>query len=512
MAGEEYIADRMALFYDDFASGREFGLSRPDMPQDYQEGSYEPFIVHEYDLQVIRGIGAFISMCDSAGICALENLKNYTFGNGFAWSVVNRSRSSDQMALLDTCNDILGEFMDRNEWGLIEPELSDYAHGKGEFLHVLHANAGFATSEICEPAYLREPADRNSASDYVGVPSLSWSFGVGTPYGMPWAPLAYCIDKRGDHSAEEIVDAKNVVHVKQNVPRGVKRGISDFYCCYVQMRQRAKVLDNTAEGTAAQAAIAWIEEQAAGVTASQTEANLGARMDRGTLGALQQAKEASGASSTIRARRINKGSVITMSNGKKYHAGPLGQTGGGKEQATMVADAVGRYVGSRWQMPEFMFNNNASTANYASTFVAESPFVKATQRRQYRYGLAFERIFWRVLEIAIQGGRIPGVLLLQDLKRRVAIKCVPPTVENRDRLKETQRNQTLVKGGVMSRKTWAVREDLDYEEEVELGAEAESHGPSMFEGPYAADAGRQDPRQDSQPPDDQQPVAESEYP
>lgn len=471
MAGEEYIADRLSLFYDDVASGRDSGLMRPDMPSDYANGAYQPFINNEYDLAVSRGIGSFISMADCAGICALENLKNYTFGNGFAYDVINKDKNDDQMNLLDVCNDVINEFIERVDWGLREPELGEYGHGKGEFIHVLRPiGGGFAKSKIYQPAYLTEPSDVRWASDQLGYPLLDWSFGVGTVWGDSEEILGYCFDAIGDHSSDEIVEPRFVEHMKMNVPLSVKRGMSDFYCCYVQMRQRAKVLDNTAEGTATQAAIAWIEENAAATTQQQAEQAMGARMDKNTLGAMQQAKYNNGSASTFRARRLNKGTVITVGQGKKYSAGPLGANSSGKEQATLVADAVGRYIGSRWQMPEFMFNNNAATANYASTFVAESPFVKGTQRRQYRYAIHFIRIIWRVLEIAIAGGRIPGVLTLSDLKQRVSIKYTPPTVESRDRSSETNRNKTLHDSGILSPKSWAEREDLNYDEEIDRGA------------------------------------------
>lgn len=448
------------------------GMAHPDIAQNYRDGSYWPFIRDESDLEWSRGIAHFISTCDSSGICALENLTSYTIGNGFSWDVVSKEKADAPTSLIDQCVEVLEEFQERTDWWGREIGFNYSAHQLGEGLLAIESiGGGMAKSRLYLPAHLTEPVDRNWASDYLGLADASWSFGVATDYDDTEAVHGYCFDVRGDGTDYRVYEARDVQHLKLNVNHAVKRGLSDFYCCHENMRQRAKLLGNVAEGTALQAAIAWVEENALGVTQTAVEGTVGERMDRGIIGRAQQAAYNAGMATTSRARRIDKGTVLNVGSGKKYQPGPLGASSSGKESAMLVGDAVGRFIGSRWQMPEFMFNNNADTANYASTFVAESPFVKSTMRRQAVVSGKLRKAVWRVLEIAIQGGRITGVTSLEDLKRLVEVKASPPTIESRDRKSETDRNKILVAEGIMAPRTWAAREDLDYDEEIEAGAE-----------------------------------------
>ena len=111
-------------------------------------------------------------------------------------------------------------------------------------------------------------------------------------------------------------------------------------------------------------------------------------------------------------------------------------------------------------MPEFMLTSDASNANYASTMVAEGPAVKMFQRLQHEMIEDDLELLRRVVGHAAAAGRLPS-----DATREVDLRAIPPTLAVRDRLREAQADQILVRHGAMSIATMATRHGLDPEQE-----------------------------------------------
>ncbi|MCX7428978.1 MAG: hypothetical protein NTW96_25550, partial [Planctomycetia bacterium] len=72
-------------------------------------------------------------------------------------------------------------------------------------------------------------------------------------------------------------------------------------------------------------------------------------------------------------------------------------------------------------------------------------------------------LFGRVLVHAVDAGRLAPRSL-----DAVEVQALPPSLAVRDRLKETQADQILLRNGVMSTDTMATRHDLDPEKERQL--------------------------------------------
>lgn len=114
-------------------------------------------------------------------------------------------------------------------------------------------------------------------------------------------------------------------------------------------------------------------------------------------------------------------------------------------------------------------NGNAIVAGN-STMVAESPAVKNFERLQQFYARHFgagvfypnehNGVMWRVLQIAVESGRLPPEVLT-DLE----IQATPPSTVVRNKLEEAQRNQILHQNGVLSTRAWAEHDGLDYEQQ-----------------------------------------------
>ena len=131
--------------------------------------------------------------------------------------------------------------------------------------------------------------------------------------------------------------------------------------------------------------------------------------------------------------------------------------------STAYLQAELRAVASRLVMPEFMLSSDASNANYSSTMVAEGPAVKMFDRLQHEMLGDDTELLRRVVGHAVASGRLPTDALVA-----VDIRGIPPTLAVRDRLKDAQADQILVRNGAMSVATMAMRGGLDPEQEERL--------------------------------------------
>ncbi len=132
-----------------------------------------------------------------------------------------------------------------------------------------------------------------------------------------------------------------------------------------------------------------------------------------------------------------------------------------------VLQAELRAIASRLVMPEFMLTADASNANYSSTMVAEGPAVKMFERLQHEM-LADDREVMRLaVAHAVAIGRLP-----HEAISTVDVLGIPPTLGVRDRLKDAQADQILVRNGAMSTATMSLRFGLDPENERQMGANA----------------------------------------
>jgi hypothetical protein len=110
-----------------------------------------------------------------------------------------------------------------------------------------------------------------------------------------------------------------------------------------------------------------------------------------------------------------------------------------------------------------MLSSDASNANYSSTMVAEGPAVKMFDRLQHEMLEDDSALLRRVMSHAVACGRLPT-----DAITAVDIRGIPPTLAVRDRLKDAQADQILVRNGAMSVATMAMRGGLDPEQEERL--------------------------------------------
>jgi hypothetical protein len=162
-------------------------------------------------------------------------------------------------------------------------------------------------------------------------------------------------------------------------------------------------------------------------------------------------------------QRYAPGTILDAVAGTEYEF-PAAGIDAGRYVAVLQAEL--RAIASRLVMPEFMLTSDASNANYASTMVAEGPAVKMFDRLQHEMLEDDVELLHRVLRHAVECGR-----LLAEALDRIDIRGIPPTLAVRDRLKDAQADQILVRNAAMSIQTMALRHGLDPEQEQRLRAD-----------------------------------------
>lgn len=414
---------------------------------------------NEQQLGEIRNAARTVCAQSALAAALLERLTDYVVGRGFAYSATTCQPGDEPIAA--AVQQVIDEFLQRNDFaGDLDREIFARSRRDGEALVALYPLPGGAAEiRLVEPEQLTEPDDPRAVEDWLGAETPScWRYGVHSDAGDAQSIHGYFIqwtERTGDF---DYLPASRLEHLRINVDRNTKRGLSDFYPVLHWLDRADKLLRNTAEGAAIQAAIAYIKEHAPGVTQAAAETST---LLRASASVPQRV------AGTIRAQQVqafSPGTILATSPGTLYRPGPLGAAHAPNFIA--VHQAVLRLIGNRWGMPEYMVSGDASGANYASTLVAESPFVNACEAKQAIYIACFRRLLWKAIDIAAAAGRFqPFGVRGEELRRHVKVKIEPPTVASRDIGRETDRRGRLHTAGVLSRTTWAAQEGLDWPQE-----------------------------------------------
>lgn len=442
----------------------------PSNIADRLNGDFHPIYRCEQDLAIIRGISHSLLSFEPRAIGLTDLLGNYIFGKGGFSYIVRPEPGADSPAgLVDLVQDFIDRFLDDNDvQNDLDKEIHRRSREDGEAPVFLEVRKGEVIPRIrtLEPDQITEPVRGAELEEYIeetyGVDCslpTSWKYGVHAYDKSPDRLLGVHVIYGNGNQDWEYYPADRFEMFKRNVPRNAKRGVSDFHWVWSDMGNEAKLRRNTVTGATIQAAIAYIREHIAGT--SQTKASgLVTDQRTGTVG-----QSFNGGTRQISVKRHNPGTVLDISQGMKYLPGPMGA----ERNSSLLTpgEYVLRCVGARWQTPEYMISNDASNGNYASTLVAESPFVKARESDQEWYAKKFLSVIWKALKIGWEGGYFDSVgISWEDLMRVVDIKCVTPDVATRDPLAVAQRQQIEISAGILSKETAIAESGRDPEEEL----------------------------------------------
>jgi hypothetical protein len=437
--------------------------------EDRAGGKNRPVYETEGDLEAMRAAADVLCETSTAAIGALKNLTNFVIGSGFVYSASPRQKQDKDKQLVGAVQVVIDEFLEANDWcGDRERELFGISRRYGEsLLSITDDGGGHASIRNIAAARVKEP---RILPEY----GRSTTFGVETTADDLEQPLGYWVQWDSLDGQLEFTEAVNVEHIKINVDRGIKRGVSDFFAVETDFEAARTLLKAMVKGGAVQASIAYIVEHAPGITQGQIE-NL--RTQNATL-KYDQTTPANG-TQTHYQQRLKPGQRLDVGKGQQYKGSPLASGEAANAYVTILQAGL-RSIGSRWCMPEYMISGDASNANYSSTMVAESPFVRNCEVEQAFYKRKFLRVVWAAVRIAADAGRFGG-RPFDEVKRLVEIQVDCQPVAARNALQETQRNKLLKESGVLSDKTFAGREGLDHEQEqANITSQPKPEVPAML--------------------------------
>jgi capsid protein len=406
---------------------------------------------NEQQLAEIRGQCRALAVSNEYAINGHENRISYIVGSGHSYRVTAARSAGVPPALLAEVQAVLDEFVRVNKWHKRQQEIVRRKDRDGEcFLRLFSAADGTTRVRFVEPGQVAAPVER--ATD----PSAS--FGVQTDPADVENVLGYWIDG-------QLTAAAEIQHRKANVDANVKRGLPLFYPVRKNLRRAEKLLRNMSTVAEIQSAIALIRKHQAATGAALDQfvrETSDATIDRPQQAAPQHF------------RRYAPGTIVDATAGIDYEFPVAGIDA---SRFVTVLQAELRAIASRLVMPEFMLSSDASNANYSSTMVAEGPAVKMFDRLQHDMIEDDVELLWRVVAAAVAAGRLPAEALVA-----VDIRAVAPSLAVRDRLREAQADQILVKSGAMSIDTMSMRHGLDPQQERQLSA----HGQECAPGTAAA--------------------------
>lgn len=462
-------------------SYKDFGLGAPSTGivtrvDDRTDGKYLPVYRTEYDLRRMRArhrsLFHFVSVISGLS----DTLVNYIVGEGFTVEITpSKQFESDPEArrISNTLQLLVDDFLESIDFnGGLDNDIVNSTITDGEVFLAMYPDStgkrgGFPSVRKIEPDEVTEPQNPLPIERWLGTLDQFesfWDFGVHTRFCPELKrndvenPLGYHVVFNDGGTEWDYIPEDRMIHVKRNVTRRAKRGVSDILAVEVEVDKTAKLRERTADGAIAQAAIAFIRQWNA--TKSDVESLVSEQFGID----VQRPKDRG--LSTKRAVALDRTRIIDIPQGAQYQAGPLGTLR--SPVFVEVAQFLLRLAAVRWAMPEFLISGDASNNNFASTLVTESPFVKARERDQRFFSKPIKELIEKFIRIYHSTHRFDRVATEWNVFRRLFnIVITPSEVATRDKQAAAQYNKVLNDSGIKSKRTWASEEGLDYDAEQE---------------------------------------------
>ena len=473
-----------------------FGFNLMSSLNDRAYGKNRPFVENEYDAATIRGFARFITTINCPGIGIVENLLNYIIGEGIKVSVSTKKGRQAPPGLVEFTTDVLDEFNEDNKIiGDFDRERLLRDRRDGDAYTCLYPKMGPKRGE--GKTYLRT-LEPDGVVDPKGTPfndhELAEIFGMNIEYPTHW-PFGHHVDVHDIMNCHgycvrwataepfDYLPARYVHHSKVNVDRVVVRGMSDWYPAWKWLKQQERLLENTGEGAAVLAAIAYITQFA---TATQEQTR---NMREGQAQFTYSRPGMNGQTQTVYKNVRDPGSVLNVPQGQEYLPGPMGHERG--QAFLAVVQGILRQVGTRWCMTEGMISGDDSNNNMASAVEAGGRFWKYAKASQGRESSKWKDIYTTVIHNAYDMGLYDRFGLTWDqLKMLLVITVTCPEIEVRDPLEVTEKRKIESDAGILSDKTWATEAGYDHDKEKAQGATKAADPAAMGGGRFPGRPGQ----------------------
>ena len=428
-------------------------------PTDRRYGSNFPFWVSEMQLSMLRASARFCVTTSPNAQGLLNGLCSYVIGSGFNYRVAAKNKSGVKEKEIQAAQEVINKFIKDNNWMELEQEIFWRSREDGEaFLRYFPQADGSLFIRTVEPEQVYQPG---------GTDLNEWSYGIQTEIDDICEIKNYHIDYRASGGEEkqegftqgEIVPAEKIIHIKINVKRSIKRGLSDFaFETLDSFTQAGKLRKNLGEGAAVQAAIAAVRQHESS-SIDQVTDFISDATDYSSTNIMGRQQDF---------QKIEAGSFLDIPKGMVYVPPPAALN---STAHLDIFSALLRTAGNRHNAPEWLVSSDSSNGNYASSLTAEAPFTRHCLRLQEFYKGHFEKVFTAVLATAAEAGILP-----KNILNIIVIQIKAPSVETRDKATEAQANQIYNTLGIKSKQTIAQEVGLDWDDEENNQHEAMSGG------------------------------------
>ena len=403
------------------------GLGAFTQVWDRSDGRYRPVYTNEAELKIIRAMSWLLVEKVPMAQAWVNRLLDYTIGTGFDWTI-----KCEDKRLEKAVQAYVRECLDASKWSSeLERESMVREVSEGEFSGELIYDDGQCMLVAREADELTEPAAKRELEDWLGIEfDASWTFGILTKRSVPEKHYGYHFVKNAAGTDWDYVPAEKVVFWKRNVRQRAKRGYSDFYKPHLYLLRADRVLTNTAEGAATQAAIAYIVEHSEG-TQRQADnivkrfAPLTGRVD--PLTGLAQRK-----------RRMLPGTRLDVPAGQNYKAGLLGSNN--SDIYISVMESALRLAGTVHAFPEGMLTGSYENNNLASAIVAEGPFIQGRIAEQTQRKERMREMILKIVKLGANNRRfgVYGYATWESIHDMLTVEVIPPKIIPLDPIKHTQ--------------------------------------------------------------------------
>ena len=371
----------------------------------------------------------------------LSALRSYVLGDkGLDVEVRLAEDDEGYDVLVEAAQAYLDDFMDRTDWWSREREMQRRIHRDGECVLRYFADRDGIEVRFVEPEWIVAPD-----------PTPEWTDGVLCAAGDSETLVAIWVQTGLTPSDGEAVPASECYFAKANADRCMKRGLSDFASISGVVADTLDCISTMIRAEANRQGVLYVEQynEKSGPDVEQANA---ARADYTATAYSQQ-----GAGRTVQIQVESGVRKVTLPGGMNLAAPP---TSGSVTNASEAINTALLSVGSRYHMPLWLISGDASRNN-ALDLQAEGPWGRFVADEQAWFSREVRNALWRVLEIAVDRGELPGeTLTLLDV-----IVTPQKQTEMRDPTKESLRNQILFQNGIMGKPEWCLREGLDWEQQ-----------------------------------------------
>jgi len=290
------------------------------------------------------------------------------------------------------------------------------------------------------------------------------SFGVGTdPDDIEKVRNYYVCNSDG--TLKERIPANEITHLKINCDSDEKRGASALLIAMPMIEKYNSWLDDRINLNKIRSAVALVKT---------------IEGDRGTLESIRDARASQNDNSNDNKQQaMASGTVIHAGKGIKYEMlSPNINAQDVKDDGRSMLVAVAAGEG----LPEMFLTADFSNSNYSSSMIAQNPFVREIEDWQDFFTELYEEAFARSIAAGIEYGELPKPKNKKKNKGRESqqfyyydqydtddedLCCSlewPPLI-TADIKKNNEAREILHRNMIMSKQTWARKEDLDPETE-----------------------------------------------